>query len=107
MRINARLEPAAAQQMEYLITRLGLSASDVLRKGVDLLYKQQAAQAAQPLQFFGKHVGKYRSGQSDLSITYKQEIAQIVQGKFALNAASTSASTDYSKNLRKFAKPRA
>ena len=82
MRINARLEPASAQQLEYLVTRLGLSASDVLRKGVDLLYKQQAAQTAQPLHFFGKHVGKYRSGQSDLSVSYKQELATLLDDKF-------------------------
>ena len=82
MRVNARLEPASAQQLEYLVTRLGVSTSEVLRKGVDLLYKQQAAQTAQPLRFFGKHVGKYRSGRSDLSVNYKQELAQIVQGKF-------------------------
>ena len=83
MRINARLETASTEQLEYLITRLGVSASEVLRKGLDLLYKQQAAQAAQPLQFFGKHVGKYRSGRSDLSVTYKQALAQIVLNKFA------------------------
>ena len=83
MRINARLETASTEQLEYLITRLGVSASEVLRKGLDLLYKQQAAQAAQPLQFFGKHVGKYRSGRSDLSVTYKQALAQIVLDKFA------------------------
>ena len=82
MRINARLEPASAQQLEYLVTRLGLSASEVLRKGVDLLYKQQSTQTAQPLHFFGKHVGKYRSGQSDLSVNYKQELAQILKTKF-------------------------
>ena len=82
MRINARLEPASAQQVEYLVTRLGLSASDVLRKSVDLLYKQQAAQTAQPLHFFGKHVGKYRSGQHDLSVRYKQELATLLDDKF-------------------------
>ena len=82
MRINARLEPASAQQVEYLVTCLGLSASEVLRKGVDLLYKQQAAQTAQPLHFFGKHVGKYRSGKSDLSATYKQELTTLLDDKF-------------------------
>ena len=82
MRINARLEPASALQLEYLVTHLGLSASDVLRKGVDLLYKQQAAQTAQPLHFFGKHVGKYRSGKSDLSVSYKQELATLLDDKF-------------------------
>ena len=82
MRINARLEPASAQQLEYLVMRLGLSASEVLRKGVDLLYKQQAAQTAQPLHFFGGHVGRYRSGQSDLSVSYKQELASLLDDKF-------------------------
>ena len=91
MRINARLEPASAQQLEYLVMRLGLSASEVLRKGVDLLYKQQAAQTAQPLHFFGKHVGKYRSGRSDLSVSYKQDLASLLDDKFPPTGPSEAA----------------
>ena len=82
MRINARLEELSATQLDFLVTRLGLSVSDVLRQGLDLLYKQQTAQAGQPLRHFSRHVGRYHSGQGNLSINYKAELAAALNAKW-------------------------
>ena len=82
MRINARLEELSATQLDFLVTRLGLSVSDVLRQGLDLLYKQQTAQAGQPLRHFSRHVGRYHSGQGNLSVNYKAELAAALNAKW-------------------------
>ena len=82
MRINARLEELSATQLDFLVTRLGLSVSDVLRQGLDLLYKQQTAQAGQPLRHFSRHVGRYHSGQGNLSVNYKADLAAALNSKW-------------------------
>ena len=82
MRINARLEELSATQLDFLVTRLGLSVSDVLRQGLDLLYKQQTAQAGQPLRHFSRHVGRYHSGQGNLSVNYKADLAAALNAKW-------------------------
>ena len=97
MRINARLEELSATQLDFLVTRLGLSVSDVLRQGLDLLYKQQTAQAGQPLRHFSRHVGRYHSGQGNLSINYKAELAAALNAKWP-RAKPTSAKAVFAKS---------
>ena len=96
MRINARLEELSATQLDFLVTRLGLSVSEVLRQGLDLLYKQQTAQAGQPLRHFSRHVGRYHSGQGNLSVNYKADLAAALNAKWP-RAKPTSAKTVFAK----------
>ncbi len=90
MRITARLEPGTAQQLEYLVTRLGASTSDVLRKGIDALYKQHAKQNATPFKHLAKHIGKYKLGDANWSVNYKAELGEILDDKFPMHAARKS-----------------
>ena len=91
MRITARLEPNTAQQLEYLVTRLGESTSEVLRKGIDALYKQHAKQSATPFKRFAKHIGKYKLGDPNWSANYKTELGEILDEKFPIQVARKSA----------------
>lgn len=84
MRITARLEPNTAQQLEYLVTRLGASTSDVLRKGIDALYKQHAKPDEPVLKHFSKHIGAYDLGDANWSVNYKAEFGRILDEKFPL-----------------------
>ncbi len=86
MRITARLEPNTAQQLEYLVTRLGESTSEVLRKGIDALYKQYAKPDEPVLKYFSKHIGKYDLGDANLSVNYKQAYAEALDKKYPLNS---------------------
>jgi sulfite reductase beta subunit-like hemoprotein len=88
MRITARLEPNTAQQLDYLVTRLGASTSDVLRKGIDALYKQHVKLDAPVLKHLSKHIGKYDLGDKDWSVNYKAELGRILDEKFPLQGAS-------------------
>lgn len=103
MRITARLETGSAQQLEYLVTRLGASTSEVLRKGIDALYKQHAKPEQPALQFFSKHIGKFDLGDANLSVNHKQAYAEALDKKFPLNSAkpSTPAASTPQKKLRK------
>jgi hypothetical protein len=90
MRITARLEPNTAQQLEYLVVRLGASTSDVLRKGIDALYKQHAKPEEPVLKYFSKHIGAYDLGDANLSVNYKQAYAQALNKKFPLSSSKPS-----------------
>ncbi len=101
MRITARLEPNTAQQLEYLVTRLGSSTSDVLRKGIDALYKQHAKPDEPVLKFFSKHIGKYDLGDANLSVNYKQAYAEALDKKYPVNSVKQGALEKPAKKLRK------
>jgi Arc/MetJ-type ribon-helix-helix transcriptional regulator len=60
--IQARLDPAAQQQLDRLVQSLGWSASRVVREGIRLLAACQPA--GQPRQIIG--LGKFASGIKDL-----------------------------------------
>ncbi len=101
MRITARLEPNTAQQLEYLVTRLGSSTSDVLRKGIDALYKQHAKPDEPVLKFFSKHIGKYDLGDANLSVNYKQAYAEALDKKYPVSSVKQGALEKPGKKLRK------
>jgi hypothetical protein len=81
MRITARLEPYAANQLEFLVFKLGLSTSDVLRKGLEALYEQHKPKAKHPFKHFAKHIGKYNLG-PDASTNYKAAVADYLDQKY-------------------------
>ncbi len=101
MRITARLEPNTAQQLEYLVTRLGASTSEVLRSGIDALYKQHAKPDEPVLKYFSKHIGAYDLGDANLSVNYKQAYAEALDKKYPLNPAKSSTTAASQKKLRK------
>ena len=101
MRITARLEPNTAQQLEYLVTRLGASTSEVLRSGIDALYKQHAKPDEPVLNYFSKHIGASDVGGANLSVNYKQAYAEALDKKFPLKSAKPSTPTVAQKKTRK------
>jgi hypothetical protein len=82
MRVNARFEGVAEQQVEYLMTSLGASVSEVLRLSVENYYATVRSEKTRKLQFLGKHIGKAHSGRSDLSVNYKAELTDILNAKY-------------------------
>jgi hypothetical protein len=75
-RPNARFEPRAAARLNFLTHALGLSASDLLRQGVEALYRQHPASQAHPLPFLVRHIGAYDTGDALGSQNYKDELAR-------------------------------
>jgi sulfite reductase beta subunit-like hemoprotein len=105
MRITARLEPNTAQQLEYLVTRLGESTSEVLRKGIDALYKQHAKPDEPVLKYFSKHIGAYDLGDANLSVNYKEEFGRILDEKFPQHPVRIAKSESTAKASRRSKKP--
>lgn len=80
MRVNARFEGIAEQQLEYLTLATSASVSEVLRLSVENYY--QRIRGNQPaLKHFGRHVGAHHSGQTGTSANYKAVIAEAIASK--------------------------
>jgi hypothetical protein len=99
MRVNARFEGVAEEQVAYLATHTGLKVSDVLRNSVDFYYRHIRAQSGQ-LKHFSKWIGQGDSGHSDISANVKQFISEGLDAKYP--AASTPQTAE---PLTKPAKP--
>ena len=70
MRVNARFEGEAEQQLNYLAEATGTGVSDVLRASVQHYYDQMRAQRG-GLVHFGAFVGQGRSGRDNIASNYK------------------------------------
>ena len=81
MRVNARFEGIAEQQVAYLASTTGMSISEVLRLSVQTYYDKVRCEAP-TLAHFGKHIGRYNSGRSDNSVRYKQVLSEAFDKKF-------------------------
>ncbi|MBN9404505.1 MAG: hypothetical protein J0I00_03695 [Burkholderiales bacterium] len=75
MRVNARFEGDAEQQLMYLAQATGLGVSEVLRTSVQHYYDQLRAQRG-GLSHFAAFVGQGRSGRSDVAGRYKDRLAE-------------------------------
>lgn len=75
MRVNARFEGEAEQQLNYLAEATGLGVSEVLRTSVQHYYEQMRARRV-GLTHFAAFVGKGRSGRSDVAGQYKARLAE-------------------------------
>ena len=75
MRVNARFEGEAEQQLSYLAEATGLGVSEVLRTSVQHYYERMRAQRA-GLAHFAAFVGRGRSGRSDVAGSYKARLAE-------------------------------
>jgi hypothetical protein len=81
MRVNARFEGVAEQQVAYLATSSGLKVSDVLRDSVDFYYRHVRAQTGQ-LKHLSRFIGQGDSGRSDISANVKKFIGEDLDAKF-------------------------
>ncbi len=82
MRVNARFEGVAEQQVEYLASSTGLKLSDVLRDSVDFYYRHMRAQGA-GLRHLSALIGQGDSGRSDISANVKKFLDAGLDEKYA------------------------
>jgi len=75
MRVNARFEGDAEQQLSYLAEATGQGVSEVLRASVQHYYDQMRAQRG-GLAHFAAFVGQGRSGRGDIAGSYKARLAE-------------------------------
>lgn len=80
MRVNARLDEATQQQLDYLTQATGLSISSVARESVARYYVEVKRQQPQPSRLLAM-VGKGRSGRSDVASDVKRQVAEAVHAK--------------------------
>lgn len=88
MRVNARFEGVAEQQVEYLVKTTGRKVSDVLRESVAAYYQQMRGQETPVLRHLGPLIGKGNSGRTDLSVRYKNILAESWSDKYGLKSPS-------------------
>ena len=74
MRVNARFEDEAEQQLKYLAEATGLGVSEVLRTSVQRYYDEMRARRS-GLGHFSAFIGQGRSGRSDVAGSYKALLA--------------------------------
>ena len=82
MRVNARLDEATQQQLQYLTQTTGRSVSDVVRESVAQYYVQVRRQRGASR--FLAMAGKGDSGRSDVASSVKSQLAQILEVKHHL-----------------------
>lgn len=85
MRVNARFEGVAEQQVAYLVNSTGQKVSDVLRDSVDHYYRHVRAGGGQ-LTHLSRLIGKGNSGQTDISANVKKYVAEGLDEKYAAPA---------------------
>ena len=81
MRVNARFEGVAEQQVTYLAASTGLKVSDVLRESVDFYYRHVRAGGGQ-LKHLSRWIGKGDSGRSDISANVKKYMGDGLDAKY-------------------------
>ncbi len=89
MRVNARFEGVAEQQVEFLAAATGRKVSDVLRESVDFYYRHVRAGSGQ-LKHLSKWIGKGDSGLTDVSANVKKYMDDGLAAKHALPAGKRS-----------------
>ena len=80
MRVNARLDDEAAEQIDYLTRATGMGVSHVLRESVALYYGHVRAQRA-ALTHLGALIGKGDSGRSDIASNVKRHLGESLDVK--------------------------
>lgn len=81
-RINARLDERHATKLEYLKRTTRLGVSDIVKRGIDLLYEDVRKEALDPLLALTES-GFIGSGEGpgDLSERYKEELRDLLAAK--------------------------
>ncbi len=80
MRVNARFDAEAEQQVTYLAEVTGMGLSEVLRTSVQHYYDTVRAQRS-GLKHLSAFIGQGDSGRGDIASTYKARLAEGWQGK--------------------------
>lgn len=83
-RVNARLDADRAAKLEQLKRRTGESVSDLVKRGIDLVYeKEVGGEAESPLAGFYRagFVGMFE-GPGDLSERVKEEFTLALEEKY-------------------------
>lgn len=106
MRVNARFEGVAEQQVEYLAATTGQKVSDVLRQSVDFYYRHVRSEGGQ-LKHLSRLIGKGDSGQSDISANVKKYLAQGLDDKYATDKPATGPRRAAAKSTKARPKPAA
>ena len=83
MRVNARLDEATQQQLEYITQATGQSVSHVVRESLARYYAAVRAEHV-GLRHFAKVIGQGDSGRTDLATNYKQIITEALAAKHGL-----------------------
>ena len=83
MRINARLDDEAQQQIDYLTQATGQSMSHVVREAVARYYTQTRAQQGGPRRLLAM-IGQGDSGRSDVASNVKREVYDALLEKHGL-----------------------
>ena len=82
MRINARLDDARAAKLRQLQSSLRIGASEVVKRALDLLHKEQCeGQGAKTKALLASDFVGCAEGPDDLSSNYKQHLAQALEDK--------------------------
>lgn len=81
-RINARLDEGHSAKLEYLQRATRLGVSDIVKRGIDLLYEQVREETRHPFEILTEtgFIGS-GSGPADLSIRYKEELHELLAAK--------------------------
>ena len=87
MRINARLDPEAQEQIKYLTEATGQGVSLVVREAVAHYYihvreRERQRMPKHLLAMVGK--GRSRDGRTDVASNYKEIIAESIAAKYGL-----------------------
>jgi len=82
MRINARLDDERAEKLRQLQALTRFSASEIVKRAIDLLHRQQLGQSRARLDALlsSDFVGCVE-GPEDLADRYKQYLTQSLEGK--------------------------
>ena len=83
MRINARLDDNAQQQINYLTQATGQSVSQVVREAVARYYQQTRSQQGGPRRLLAM-IGQGDSGLSDVASNVKREVYDALVEKHRL-----------------------
>lgn len=81
-RINARLDEAHADKLDYLKRTTGLPVSDIVKRGIDLVYEETRRVSPSPREVLAAagFVG-VAEGPADLSTRYKEDLASSLAAK--------------------------
>lgn len=88
MRVNARFDDDLARRLEYLTRTTHMGVSDVIKSSVMFYYESLKGQEAPKLTRLREWIGKSASGQSDVSVTYKDSLTDALAAKHGKRAPS-------------------
>jgi len=81
-RINARLDERHSAKLEYLKRTTRMGVSDIVKRGIDLLYEDVQKETRDPFEVLAEtgFIGS-AEGPSDLSARYKEELPGLLAAK--------------------------